>query len=328
MKTGPNVNGTKVTEFIILGFPSFPELQVFLFIIFLVIYILTMIANLTIITLVKIDSRLHTPMYFFLSNLSFLEMGYVSTTVPKMLEGFISVSNVISLLGCIIQAYIFAVLGASESFFLALMAYDRYMAICNPLYYTTVMTPTTCIQLVVGAWFGGFIAASLPCVLVARLRFCGPNVIDHFLCEAAPVIKLACSDAFLSELILSISATTTTLASLLFTMGTYMCIISAIVRIPSTTGRKKAFSTCASHLTVVAIFYTTVCVMYVRPSGDDPYKNKVVAVFYGIVTPFLNPFIYSLRNKDVKEAFKKALKINKAFPNKTEAISVIHHRNV
>ncbi|XP_030043907.1 olfactory receptor 6B1-like [Microcaecilia unicolor] len=317
-------NQTEVTEFIILGFPSLPELQVLLFIIFLVIYILTIIANLTIITLVKIDTHLHTPMYFFLSNLSFLEMGYVSTTVPKMLEGFISVNNVISLLGCIIQAYIFAVLGASESFFLALMAYDRYMAICNPLHYTTVMNHTTCVQLVVGAWFGGFIAASLPCVLVARLRFCGPNFIDHFLCEAGPLIKLACSDTFLSELILSVSATTTTLASLLFTMGTYVCIISTILRIPSGTGRKKAFSTCASHLIVVTIFYTTVFVMYVRPSGDDPFKNKVVAVFYGIVTPFLNPFIYSLRNKDVKEAFKKVLRKNRAFPKNTGAVSVIH----
>ncbi|XP_029435508.1 olfactory receptor 6B1-like [Rhinatrema bivittatum] len=324
MISWPKQNSTGVTEFIILGFPSLPEMRVILFTIFLVIYILTITANLVIIALVKTDAHLHTPMYFFLSNLSFLEISYVSTTVPKMLVSFLSVNNVISFLGCIIQLLVFSVLGATENFLLALMAYDRYLAICNPLHYTTIMNHTTCAHLVVGAWFAGLFVASLPCILVSRLTFCGPNIIDHFLCESAPLIKLACSDTSTSEIILSLSASSATLGSLVFTMGTYICIISTIIRIPSATGRQKAFSTCVSHLTVVTIFYTTVCVMYVRPSGDDPYKNKLVAVFYGIVTPFLNPFIYSLRNKDVKEACRRALKRNRALPKNTGALNVIH----
>ncbi|XP_029435495.1 olfactory receptor 6N1-like [Rhinatrema bivittatum] len=308
-------NETGVTEFIILGFPCNPRIQILLFVVFLAIYILTMVSNAIIVILVKLHHQLHTPMYFFLSNYSFLEMGYVSASLPKLLENFLTGNNKISFSGCVVQLYLFTTFGITDTFFLVLMAYDRYLAICKPLHYTRIMNARTCALSAAASWTMGTLVASVFIMLVARLPFCGPNVIDHILCESSPLMKLSCSDVSYVQMVFSIMASTSILGTLLLIVVSYAFIISTIMRIPSAVGRKKALSTCSSHITVVVIFYTTLCVMYVKSPGTEssPHQDKVVSLMYGIITPCLNPFIYSLRNKDVKEAIRKVINRNKAF---------------
>nr|XP_028560162.1 olfactory receptor 6B2-like [Podarcis muralis] len=304
-------NQTAVTHFIILGFPSLKNLQLLLFFMGLVVYILTLCGHLIIITIVRIDQHLQTPMYFFLSNFSFLEIWYTSNIVPKMLEVFLDKNKSITYAGCITQLYFLITLGTAECFILAIMAFDRYLAICNPLRYPTLMNDKVCLKLAVSSWIGAFIVNIPPLVALCRLPFCGPNEINHFFCDAPPLLKLSCTSPHEAELSNFIVATSVIVSSFLLILISYILILIAVLKIPSSTGRQKAFSTCGSHLVVVTIFYGTLMFMYVRPTSnfsiDSVNFNKIVSMFYTVVTPMLNPIIYCLRNKEVKDALRKAI---------------------
>ncbi|XP_060111082.1 olfactory receptor 11L1-like [Heteronotia binoei] len=304
-------NITTVTHFIILGFPALKKLQLLLFFVGFVVYILTLCGNIIIITIVHIDQRLHTPMYFFLSNFSFLEIWYTSNIVPKMLEVLLDKDKTITYTGCITQLYFLITFGTAECFILAIMAYDRYLAICSPLRYPTLMNNKVCLYLAVCAWVGAFIINIPPLISLCRLPFCGPNEINHFFCDAPPLLKLSCIPPHEAELSNFIVATSVIVSSFLLIMVSYILIIITVLKIPSSSGRQKAFSTCGSHLAVVTIFYSTLMFMYVRPTSnfsvDSVDFNKVVSLFYTVITPMLNPVIYCLRNKDVKDALQKAV---------------------
>uniref|UniRef100_A0A8C3RTM5 Olfactory receptor n=1 Tax=Chelydra serpentina TaxID=8475 RepID=A0A8C3RTM5_CHESE len=299
-------NQTFITEFILLGFGSLPELQNFLFLLFLVIYMVTMVGNILIIVLVVADQHLHTPMYFFLGNLSCLEICYSSTILPRVLASLLTGDRTISVSGCIMQFYWFV---TTECYLLAVMSYDRYLAICKPLHYVTRMNGRFCIQLAAGSWLSSFIVLTILICLVSQLAFCGPNEIDHFFCDLTPVINLSCSDTSVVTLATLIFSSLDTVPPFLLTLTSYVYIISTILRIPSTTGRQKAFSTCSSHLIVVTIFYGTLMIVYMLPNtGALRAPNKVFSVFYTVLTPLINPLIYSLKNKEVREALRKFLK--------------------
>ncbi|XP_069488961.1 olfactory receptor 5P80-like [Ambystoma mexicanum] len=302
-------NGTPVTEFILVGFSSSPALLTVCFTLFLLIYLLTVFFNSLIIVITKLDCNLHTPMYFFLSNFAFLEIWYTTTTMPTFLSGFLTMRRSISHQGCITQLCFFFCFGPTEFFLLAVMALDRYVAICNPLRYSAIMSQTVCIRLAGGSWVGGFVTGWALTAPITRLNFCADNQINHFFCDFAPLISLACSDKALSEITFFTLSHSVVLSSLLLTTVSYVNIGRTIVRIPSSSGRQKAFSTCASHLTVVSIFYGTVIFMYLRPTSRYSFHmDKLMSVFYCVITPFLNPLIYSLRNKDVRAALQKALR--------------------
>ncbi|XP_039353353.1 olfactory receptor 11A1-like [Mauremys reevesii] len=308
MEKGEGENQTSVTEFILMGFGNLPELQILFFLLFLVIYIVTMAANTLIVALVVTDQHLHTPMYFFLGNLSCLEICCNSTILPRMLASFLTGDRTISVTGCIVQFYLFGFLVTTECYLLAVMSYDRYLAICKPLHYVTRMNGRFCIQLAAGSWLSSFIVLTILMCLVSQLAFCGPNEIDHFFCDLTPVINLSCSDTSLVTLATLIFSSIDTVPPFLLTLTSYVYIISTILRIPSTSGRQKAFSTCSSHLIVVTIFYGTLMIVYMLPNtGALRAPNKVFSVFYTVVTPLINPLIYSLRNKEVKEALRKFL---------------------
>ncbi|XP_053120606.1 olfactory receptor 10A7-like [Hemicordylus capensis] len=299
-----------VSEFILLGFGDLPKLQILLFLLFLVIYLATMAGNLLIVFLVITDRHLHTPMYFFLGNLSFLESCYSSTILPKMLSALLTSERSISVKACLIQFFIFSCLGGSECYLLSVMSYDRYLAICKPLHYSTLMNGRLCLQLAAGSWVSGLLVGTSITVRVSRLSFCGPNVIDHYFCDVIPDIKqISCSDTHLVELSAFIFACIFTLPPFLLTMSSYVFIIVIILRIPSATGRQKAFSTCSSHLTVVGLFYGTLMLVYMLPrSRNLRYMKKIFSLFYTVLTPMVNPLIYSLRNKEVKAASWKAVR--------------------
>uniref|UniRef100_A0A674JEC6 Olfactory receptor n=1 Tax=Terrapene triunguis TaxID=2587831 RepID=A0A674JEC6_9SAUR len=283
-------NQTTITEFILLGFGDLPQLDILLFLLFLVIYIVTVAGNILIIALVVTDQHLHTPMYFFLGNLSCLETSFTSTILPRVLASLLTGDKSIS---CLL---------------LSVMSYDRYLAICKPLHYAALTKDRLCLQLVVGLWIGGFLSLTIFVFMMSQLTFCGLNEIDHFFCDFRPIIKLSCTDNRMVEFASFISTSIFTLSPFLLTVASYVCIISNILRIPSTTGRQKAFSTCSSHLIVVTIFYGTLIMVYLVSESDALRDlNKVFSVFYGVLTPLLNPLIYSLRNKEVKEALRKAL---------------------
>ncbi|KAM7150021.1 olfactory receptor 6B1-like [Macrochelys suwanniensis] len=302
-------NQTAITEFIFLGFHSLHQWKTYFFLLFLLAYALTLTANAIIITTVWRESHLHTPMYFFLSNFSFMEIWYTTVTVPKMLSGFLANSTTtISITGCITQLYFFFSLGTTECTLLAVMAYDRYIAICSPLHYATLMNSKVCTQLAIASWMSGFMAPLPLTISTTWLFFCGPNEINHFFCDLAPVLNLSCTNTSVSEMIFFTFSWIVILCSFLLTMVSYCYIIYTICRMPSTTSRHRAFSTCASHLTVVTIFYSTVTFMYVRHTVRYTFQaDKVVSVFYCVVTPLLNPVIYNLRNKEVKEALGRVL---------------------
>ncbi|XP_053902031.1 olfactory receptor 6B1-like [Malaclemys terrapin pileata] len=300
-------NQTFITEFILLGFGNLPELQTPLSLLFLVIYIVTMAGNILTLALVVTDQHLHTPMYFFLGNLSCLETCYASTILPRMLTSLLTGNRTISYSSCITQLYFFVFMVTAECFLLLVMSYDRYLAIFNPLHYAALMRSWVCIQLVSGSWIMAFFTSTLITLLMARLTFCGPNEIDHFFCDFAPMLKLSCSDTSLIELVDLLLCFAIILPTFLLTLISYVCIITTILRIPSTTGRQKAFSTCSSHLIVVATFYGSLIIIYMIPTaGTAGDLHKVFSVFYTVLTPLVNPLIYSLRNKEVKEALKKA----------------------
>ncbi|KAM9693261.1 olfactory receptor 5J3-like [Dama dama] len=299
-------NQTDVIEFIFLGFSNHPNLQGLFFLIFLVIYLTTLLGNTLIITSTRISSALHTPMYYFLSNLSFLDICYTSTTIPVMLMNFFREKKTISYDCCLSQVFFLVTCAGAECVLLAAMAYDRYVAICHPLQYPVLMSVKVCVFLVTGSWLCGLVNSVTHTVLAATLTLCGPNQISHFLCDIPFLLKLSCSDTSLNEFVLHVASATIGLSPCLFTAVSYILIISAILRIPSAQGRSKAFSTCASHLTVVVVFYGTANFNYDRPrEGYSLDMDILVSVLFCVMTPMLNPIIYSLRNKEVKCALRK-----------------------
>ncbi|XP_005382433.1 PREDICTED: olfactory receptor 6F1-like [Chinchilla lanigera] len=307
------VNQTTVTKFIFLGFSGSPSVQLILFVMFLTVYLLSLMGNTLIIFIVLMDSTLQKPMYIFLGNLSFLEIWYTTVTVPKLLVTCLSKGVTISVHGCIAQFYFFFSLGATECIVLAVMAYDRYIAICSPLRYSLLMNVQICLKFSAGSWIAGFIAPIFPTILISRLRFCGPQKINHFFCDSDPIFKLSCSDTFFSEALSYTISSAVILSSFLLTVSSYGNIVATVVRLSSREARKKTFSTFASHLSVVSIYYGTITFAYVRPPAKYNFTiGKVVSVFYCVVTPLVNPLIYTLRNQEVKKAFRKFL-VQKAF---------------
>ncbi|XP_074083882.1 olfactory receptor 5M5-like [Macrotis lagotis] len=303
------INQTMVTEFILLGLTDRPELQPVLFVIFLVIYLITVGGNVGMIVLIRSEPKLHTPMYFFLSHLSFVDLCYSTNVTPQMLVNFLSERKTISFVGCFIQFHFFISLVITDYYMLTVMAYDRYVAICNPLLYSSKMSKTICISLVTAPYVYGFVNGLVQTILMLRLSFCGPNEINHFYCADPPLMVLSCSDTYIKETAMFIVAGSNLTCSLSIILISYMFIFVAILRIRSTEGQRKAFSTCGSHLTAVTVFYGTLFCMYLRPPSETSVEQgKIVAVFYIFVSPMLNPLIYSLRNKDVKDAVKRIVK--------------------
>ncbi|XP_060111179.1 olfactory receptor 10A7-like [Heteronotia binoei] len=303
-------NQTAVSEFILLGFGDIPKLQIVLFVLFFIIYLATMTGNLLIVLSVSVDQHLHTPMYFFLGNLSFLESSYSTTIMPKMLAGLLTGDGSISVKACLIQFFIFSFLGGAECYLLSVMSYDRYLAVSKPLHYATVMNGRFCMQLAAGSWVSGILVGTSITVRVSKLSFCGPNEIDHYFCDMIPDIKqISCSDTHLVELSAFTFACIFTLPPFLLTLTSYTFIIATILRIQSITGRQKAFSTCSSHLIVVALFYGTLMLVYMLPrSRNLRYMKKIFSLFYTVLTPMVNPLIYSLRNKEVKKVLGKGFR--------------------
>ncbi|XP_059587298.1 olfactory receptor 6F1-like [Alligator mississippiensis] len=294
--------------FILQGFAGNCYFQVSLFMLFLFMYILTVTANASIILLVRTHPQLHTPMYWFLCNLSFLEIWYTTACVPKVLAVLLEKSQAISFLSCLLQMYFVFSLGCTEYFLLAVMAYDRYLAICYPLHYSSIMNGTMSAQLALGSWLCGFVAISAPAYLISSLSFCGRNSINHFFCDIAPWIVLSCTDTQSVELVAFIISFIVILGSCAITLVSYIYIISTILSIPSAKGRQKTFSTCSSHLIVVIIWYGSTIFLHVKPSIKESLDlTKTVHVLNTIVTPVLNPFIYALRNKEVKDAVRKVV---------------------
>uniref|UniRef100_A0A8C4WSS5 Olfactory receptor n=1 Tax=Gopherus evgoodei TaxID=1825980 RepID=A0A8C4WSS5_9SAUR len=301
-------NQTTVTEFILRKLSSDPQMQIFLFSMFLIIYLITLGSNIVIMMVIRADSHLHTPMYFFLFHLSFLDICYSSVTVPNMLMNFLVEHKTISVNGCIVQIFFIILSIGAEIFILSAMAYDRYTAICDPLCYMERMSKGICVQLVSGAWTIGFFHALLNTVFTSKLRFCEPNEINHFSCELPPLLQRSCTDTLTNQLVLLTSVVIFGSSSFLLTLISYIYIVSTILRIRSAEGRHKAFSTCTSHMLVVTLFYGTTAFMYAQPTWlSSLYPRKALSVFYTFVIPMLNPFIYSLRNKDVKEALRRTM---------------------
>lgn len=300
-------NDSEVTEFVLLGLSSSWELQLFLFLIFLVFYVAIVLGNLLIVVTVQADAHLlQSPMYYFLSHLSFIDLCLSCVTVPKMLGDFLLQCKVISFSGCLAQIYFLHFLGASEMFLLTVMAYDRYVAICNPLHYLTVMNRQLCFQLVFACWCGGFIHSITQVTLVIQLPFCGPNELDNFYCDVPQVIKLACMDTYVIEVLMVSNSGLLSLVCFLVLLFSYAVILITL-RTRFRQGQSKALSTCASHLTVVSLIFVPCVFIYLRPFCSFPV-DKVVSVFYTVVTPMLNPLIYTLRNTDMKAAVKKRRK--------------------
>ncbi|XP_066454963.1 olfactory receptor 5AR1-like isoform X1 [Eleutherodactylus coqui] len=304
-------NKSLVEEFILMGLTDRTELYLPFFTIFLLIYVITILGNVGIISLIKLDIRLQKPMYVFLSNLSFVDLTYSSSVAPKMLQDLVSESRTISFLGCALQMYIFISFVTVECLLLGVMAYDRYVAVCRPLLYGAIMNSILCLQLVVSSYLGGILTALVHVGFVFRLNFCKSNVISHFFCDIPPLFKLSCSDISINVVVLFVLGGLVTMSCLITILVSYTNIVLAIVRIHSAQSRYKAFSTCSSHMTAVSIFYGTVLFTYFRPSNSYALQqDKVASVFYSILIPMLNPLIYSLRNTEVKEALKRLVKRN------------------
>ncbi|XP_039358019.1 olfactory receptor 1009-like [Mauremys reevesii] len=301
-------NQTTVTEFILRKLSSDPQMQIFLFSMFLVIYLITLCSNIVIMVVIKADSHLHTPMYFFLFHLSFLDICYSSVTVPNMLINFLAEHKTISVNGCIVQMFFILLSIGAEVLILSAMAYDRYAAICDPLHYMERMSKGICVELVSGAWAISFFHALLNTVFTSKLHFCGLNEINHFSCELPPLLQRSCTDTLTNQVVLLTSVVIFGSSSFLLMLISYIYIISTILRIRSAEGRHKAFSTCSSHLIVVALWYLTAFFQYTKPSSvSSVVLDEIFSIQYSILTPMLNPIIYSLKNKEVKIALGKTL---------------------
>jgi olfactory receptor len=303
MTTG---NWTRVNEFILMGFSSLPaEIQLLLFLSFLTIYLVTLMGNSLIILLTLADPMLHSPMYFFLRNLSFLEIGFNLAIVPKLLSTLLIPDTAISFLGCATQMYFFFFFGVAECFLLATMAYDRYVAICSPLHYPVIMNQRTCAKLAAASWFPGFPVATVQTTWLFSFPFCN-NKVNHFFCDSPPVLRLVCADTALFEIYAIVGTIVLVMLPCLLIMCSYTRIAVVIFKIPSAKGKHKAFSTCGSHLLVVSLFYISTSLTYIRPkSNNSPESKKLLSLSYTVVTPMLNPIIYSLRNNEVKNALSR-----------------------
>ncbi|XP_008157527.1 olfactory receptor 1019 [Eptesicus fuscus] len=301
-------NHSMVTEFIFMGITQDPQLQIIFFVVFLLIYLVNVVGNVGMIILIITDTQLHTPMYFFLCNLSFVDLGYSSAIAPRMLADFLTKHKVISFSSCATQFAFFVGFVDAECYVLAAMAYDRFVAICRPLHYSTLMSKRVCLILMLGSYLAGLVSLVAHTSLTFSLSYCGSNIINHFFCEIPPLLALSCSDTYVSEILLFSLCGFIEFSTILIIFISYAYILVAIIRMHSAEGRLKAFSTCGSHLTGVTLFYGTVMFMYLRPTSSYSLnQDKWASVFYTIIIPMLNPLIYSLRNKDVKAAFKKLI---------------------
>ncbi|XP_052051389.1 olfactory receptor 1468-like [Apodemus sylvaticus] len=310
----PANNQTIISQFLLLGLPIPPEHQHLFYALFLAMYLTTVLGNLIIIILILLDSHLHTPMYLFLTNLSFTDLCFSSVTMPKLLQNMQSQVPSIPYAGCLAQIYFFILFGDLESLLLVAMAYDRYVAICFPLHYTSIMSPKLCVSLVLLCWVLTTLYAMLHTLLLTRLSFCKHNVIPHFFCDLSALLKLACSDIHINELMILIIGGLVVILPFLLIIVSYALIVSSILKVSSTRGIHKVFSTCGSHLSVVSLFYGTVIGLYLCPSANNStLKDTVMSMMYTVVTPMLNPFIYSLRNRDMKEALKRVLQMKTLF---------------
>lgn len=301
-------NWTLVTEIILVGIPTTRALGGLLFFIFSLAYLVTVLGNSLIIMLILMDYRLHSPMYFFLSNLSFSEVLTTTCAVPKMLAGFLSDRKSISFGGCFTQSYFYFLSGCTEFILFAVMSYDRYVAICSPLQYPAIMTSSLCVRLVILSWVGGFLLILPSTVLKVGLPYCGPNVIDHFFCDSAPLLHLACADIHIIELLDFLSSLVLLISFLSLTVVSYVYVISTILKIPSGQGQRKAFATCASHFIVVSMGYGISIFVYVHLSQKSSlHLNKILFILSSVLTPLLNPFIFGLRNETMKDVLKDSL---------------------
>ncbi|XP_005309121.3 olfactory receptor 10AG1 [Chrysemys picta bellii] len=299
-------NHTTTPGFILLGYSSLTNLQGLLFMVFLVIYMVILLGNGVIVLVTVLDSALHTPMYFFLRNLSFVEICYISVTLPKMVANCLAEDGSISFTGCAAQMYFLLLLGGRESFLLAVMAYDRYVAICNPLHYTLIVNREVCARMVAGSWLVNIPVHFGQIYLVFSLPFCGSREINHFFCDIPPLLELSCVDTYRNKMAVFMAVLLFIITPFILIVISYIKIASTILNVPSAEGRHKAFSTCSSHLTVVTLFYGSGMIVYLRPkSRNSEDTEKLLSLFYTIVTPMFNPFIYSLRNKEVKAALRK-----------------------
>ncbi|XP_045859365.1 olfactory receptor 5K1-like [Meles meles] len=303
------VNYSLTTEFILIGFADHPESKNLLFLVFLTIYVITMVGNLGLVALIFMEGRLHTPMYIFLGNLALMDSCCSCAITPKMLENFFSKDKTISLYECMAQFYFLCLAESTDCFLLAAMAYDRYVAICSPLQYHTMMSKKLCIQMTTGAYIAGNLHSIIHVGLLFRLTFCGSSQINHFFCDVFPLYRLSCVDPYINELMIFIFAGAVSVFSVIIVLISYLCILFMIFKMKSKEGRGKALSTCASHFLSVSIFYGSLLFVYIRPqSVKEEDKDIPGAVFYTLVIPLLNPFIYSLRNKEVINAMKKIIK--------------------
>ncbi|XP_078520429.1 olfactory receptor 1L4-like [Lissotriton helveticus] len=302
-------NWTSVKNFILLGLSDYPNQQAGLFALFLAMYLTAVMGNAMIVAVIIKDHHLHTPMYYFLGNLSFVDICFTSAIAPRMLHDILSEVRTIPFYSCFAQLLAFFCTGGTEAYLLATMAFDRYTAICNPLCYTSVMSRSLCISLVCGSWVFVSLHSLMHVAIVSNFDFCGSNLIRNFFCDLVPLLKLTCSNTTSYEWLLFIEGSLVAMSPFMFTIGSYVCIIYRIMKIKSAEGRQRAFSTCSSHLTVVTLFFGSIFFTYIRPvSAKALDQQRVVTVVYTIVTPMLNPFIYSLRNTDVISAVKKAVK--------------------
>lgn len=307
-------NHTTLEDFILLGFLLGHEAETLLAIALIIVYLLTLFGNTTILIIVVTNSRLHTPMYFFLGNLSILDLAFSTVTVPSLLRNLLSGVKTISFAGCMTQSYFYFFLGTVEYFLLTSMSYDRYVAICSPLHYHAVMNGRVCLQIVFACWLGGFVSVLYPTVLITRFSYCKSNIIDHFFCDSEPLMKLSCTDTRLIEIINFVLSSVVILCSLVLTVVSYCYIISTIMRMPTDTGRKKAFNTCASHLTLFLMATSISILLYVIPSKKSTLgAHKIPGLLSSVVSPFLSPFVYTLRNDLVKGILGAVCGQGKAF---------------
>ncbi|XP_069098219.1 olfactory receptor 5V1-like [Pleurodeles waltl] len=303
------LNYTRLKGFILEGLSSDPRFQIPLFVLFLILYIINLLANMLMIGTITVYIRLHSPMYYFLRNLSLVDISFTSSIVPKMLIDFLSQVKSISFAGCVAQLYSFISFGGVECILLAVMSLDRYVAVCKPLHYTVIMNERVCIILAAISWVAGLLNSLAHTVFTFRLPFCRSNRINHFFCDIPPLLELSCTDTYINEIVVYTSGGSVIIGSFLFTLLSYVFIISAILKIQTSEGRQKAFSTCVSHLSVVSLYFGTIVFTYIRPTSSYALEqDRVIPVLYGVVTPMLNPIIYSLRNKEVQGILRKAIK--------------------